>query len=204
MLRSPTIAGIIVAAGIGQRLKMGPKAFVKINGQTLLNRAINTLKGAGVSEIIAVLPPNEVGPNSVAWTNNMKPDSGPLGSVLAGVKELRGTDSHAFIYPVDHALVPVESLIALTTALQSTVPRDAAFLSPTWNDRAGHPIVLVPRTIHLLRQYLIQPEDTLRTVLNAIGRPYPVPVSSEGILHNINTRADFDRAEQQLRASSSQ
>ena len=199
MSDSQNIAGIILAAGIGQRLEMGPKAFVEINGETLLNRAIKTLRGAGVSDIIAVLPPSKLGPNAVKWTNNMRPESGPLGSVLAGIKKLEGTAPLTFVYPVDHALVQIESLVTLITTARSKLPDDASFLSPTWRDKAGHPILLLPKTIQLLRDYALQPGDTLRTALNAIGPPYSVPVLSEGILHNINNRGDFDRAEKQLR-----
>jgi choline kinase/phosphatidylglycerophosphate synthase len=48
-------AGVILAAGSGLRLEGGPKPLVQVGGITLLERAVLTLRQAGVKRIIVVI-----------------------------------------------------------------------------------------------------------------------------------------------------
>jgi 2-C-methyl-D-erythritol 4-phosphate cytidylyltransferase len=48
------VTALIPAAGSGERLGMGPKAFVKLAGKSLLERAISSF--AGMNEVIVALP----------------------------------------------------------------------------------------------------------------------------------------------------
>lgn len=50
------IQGLIQAAGSGDRLGLGPKAFVVLGGQTLLERAVDFLLSCTDSVIVAVPP----------------------------------------------------------------------------------------------------------------------------------------------------
>ncbi len=50
------IQGLIQAAGNGERLGLGPKAFVMLGGQTLLERAVTLLLDCTDSVIVAVPP----------------------------------------------------------------------------------------------------------------------------------------------------
>ena len=50
------VAALIPAAGEGLRLGRGPKALVKVSGETLLNRAIKAFAGL-VDEVIVAAPP---------------------------------------------------------------------------------------------------------------------------------------------------
>jgi 2-C-methyl-D-erythritol 4-phosphate cytidylyltransferase len=50
----PRVTALIPAAGSGERLGMGPKAFVQLAGKSLLERAI--LSFANVDEVIVALP----------------------------------------------------------------------------------------------------------------------------------------------------
>jgi 2-C-methyl-D-erythritol 4-phosphate cytidylyltransferase len=50
----PRVTALIPAAGSGERLGMGPKAFVKLAGKSLLERAISSF--ANVDEVIVALP----------------------------------------------------------------------------------------------------------------------------------------------------
>ena len=55
-----TVSALIPAAGTGERLGMGPKAFVRIGGKTLLERAIGSFQGL-VDEVIVALPESHIG-----------------------------------------------------------------------------------------------------------------------------------------------
>lgn len=49
-----SVAGIVLAAGAGRRFG-GPKALVRLGGQTLLERAVGVLRNGGCAPVIAVL-----------------------------------------------------------------------------------------------------------------------------------------------------
>jgi 2-C-methyl-D-erythritol 4-phosphate cytidylyltransferase len=52
--KQPRVTALIPAAGSGERLGMGPKAFVQLAGKTLLERAISSF--VNVDEVIVALP----------------------------------------------------------------------------------------------------------------------------------------------------
>ena len=49
------VTALIAAAGSGERLGLGPKAFVRVGGRTLLELTVTALRGA-VSEIVVAVP----------------------------------------------------------------------------------------------------------------------------------------------------
>lgn len=53
----PPLAATILAAGLGQRLGGRPKAALQIDGTSLLERLVSTLRGAGVDAISVVIGP---------------------------------------------------------------------------------------------------------------------------------------------------
>lgn len=54
-----TIQGLIQAAGSGTRLGLGPKAFVELDGATLLERAVHLLEDV-VDSVIVAVPASDV------------------------------------------------------------------------------------------------------------------------------------------------
>lgn len=53
------VAALVAAAGEGQRLGLGPKAFVEIGGTTLLEAAVTAFEGH-VDEIVIAVPPGSL------------------------------------------------------------------------------------------------------------------------------------------------
>lgn len=49
------VLAVVPAAGMGTRLGLGPKAFVRLDGETLLARAVAGLDAAGVDEIVVAV-----------------------------------------------------------------------------------------------------------------------------------------------------
>ncbi|MET1232448.1 MAG: phosphocholine cytidylyltransferase family protein [Candidatus Limnocylindrales bacterium] len=53
-----TVPAVILAAGLGKRLASqtngGPKALLELQGRSLLDRALNALRGAGFKEVVVV------------------------------------------------------------------------------------------------------------------------------------------------------
>ena len=81
---APLTAGLLLAAGQGRRLGRGPKAFVQLGGETLLERAVARLRRVGVDAVVAGLPPG--------------PDPVPLPADLIGQVNR--------VEPVDDELIP--------------------------------------------------------------------------------------------------
>lgn len=57
--RAHDTAGLVLAAGQGERLGLGPKAFLKIGGQSLLRRTVGMLRGC-VGRILVGVPTDQV------------------------------------------------------------------------------------------------------------------------------------------------
>lgn len=56
----PRVAALIPAAGTGERLGRGPKAFVEVGGRTLLERAVGSFVGR-VDEVVVAVSPDMCG-----------------------------------------------------------------------------------------------------------------------------------------------
>lgn len=68
-IKNFSVAGLIPAGGVGERLGLGPKAFLEINGKSLLKIVVSNLSGI-VDRILIGVPPdcikrakNEIGDN---------------------------------------------------------------------------------------------------------------------------------------------
>lgn len=135
-----TAGCIVVAAGRGERLGAGPKAFVCLEGRTLLDWACAAARAAGIEQIVVVLPavlsdveasrvPADV-VRAVGGTTRQQ-------SVAAGLAALPDEADVVLVHDAARALVPPSVFTAVVDAV-----------------RGGHPAVVpgVPLT------------DTLRLV----------------------------------------
>jgi len=194
---------VILAAGRGRRLGRGPKAFVRLDGTSLVARAVALCRAAGipVERTVMVLPPGadgspelaravtELGSPAPGITINPDPDgSGPLGSLVAGLRSMPDGPGAILAHPVDHPWVSREDVIALLAA--GTRPGAAATV-PTWEGRGGHPILLHPPGIAAVRAVSNPGATTLRDVLDAAGGRHRVAAATDGVLRNLNTAADL-------------
>lgn len=194
------VAGVILAAGRGERLGLGPKAFLEIDGETLLVRAVGLLTRCGFRAIVAVLPPGAAPPllePHVLPVNNPRPEAGPLSSVLLALAALdsRGVAVGALlIHHVDHPWVTDADVRSLLDAASrhTAAPSPIARIVPTWESRPGHPIVVLPPGVAAIRAVTEPAATTLREVLAGAGGVRPVPARGPGVLRNVNTLEDLE------------
>ncbi len=185
--------GLVLAAGQGRRLGRGPKAFVTLDGETLLERAVARLRRIGVSTIVAVLPP---GPDPVTLpaglivVRNPHPETGPLGSACLGVAALPEACRCALLYPVDHHAVTDADVSQVLTAIEGA-PRSAARIVPRFEGRGGHPVALLPSALIGLRAVIDPAATTLRDVLSEAGSIVHVDGVGAGVQQNLNLAADL-------------
>jgi nicotine blue oxidoreductase len=81
------IAGLVLAAGAGQRLGR-PKAEVMLGGVRLLDRAVQTLRAGGCSEVLAVVRSDDVTAEGARMVVNPVADEGMGTSLKAGLAAL--------------------------------------------------------------------------------------------------------------------
>ena len=187
------MAGIILAAGMGRRLGLGPKAFVSFQGASLLEQAVARLRRCGVAPIVAVLPPGpdpiDV-PDDLIVVRNADAASGPLGSASLGARALPSTLQGALLYPVDHYAVSDQDLRCVL-AMHPHVAPDESRIVPYWQGRGGHPVLLMNRALKALREVVDPSTLILRDVLDASGAICRVEAASGGVRCNLNTSDDW-------------
>ena len=188
------------------------KAFVEFNGQTLLARAVDTLKAAGLSVSVAgaradAPPQLDFYPPVIADT---VPDSGPLAGICAA---LRSTSlRYAVFLSVDMPLLP-PSLI--TCMLHHARTTDAAITLPSISAFAQtFPVVIRRETLPVLDRELaaghLGCHAAFRTAAAAAKEslsvlPVEILIQTGQISHpdalpavrwflNVNTPRDLERA----------
>ncbi|MBR57396.1 MAG: hypothetical protein CMH54_04980 [Myxococcales bacterium] len=188
------IYGVILAAGQGRRLGLGPKAFVTYQGQTLLERSRDVLADAGVERILAVTPPGlgaRVEGLDIPFVENPDPNSGPLESVRCALSDWNQTlPDRLVIFPVDHLAVEVDevrNLLDRAQGVQDTVSR----VIPSWNGKGGHPILLTRSGVRAVADSGESVGSTLRSVLVEAGEALYIDALGPAVLRNVNTAADL-------------
>jgi len=136
------IVAVLLAAGAGRRMG-GPKALLRIGGESFLAHGAKTLARPGVARVVAVLGHHaarvaaEAGaPPGVALTENPRYEVGMLSSILRGIDEAERLAADAvLLHPVDHPLVDPATVDRVVAALE----QGAVIAVPTHDGRRGHP-----------------------------------------------------------------
>ncbi len=136
------IVAVLLAAGAGRRMG-GPKALLRIGGESFLARAAHLLARPAVASVVAVLGHEaarvaaEAGtPAGVSLVENDRYEDGMLSSILRGLDEAERIGADAvLLHPVDHPLVDPATVDRVAAALES----GAVIAVPAHADRRGHP-----------------------------------------------------------------
>jgi CTP:molybdopterin cytidylyltransferase MocA len=183
------IAGVILAGGFGERWG-GPKAWAKLpEGRTFLEAARDTLRGAGVSPVVATLPPGDSAPapEQLSAVRLPAPDMEMFDSLRVGLERVLecGHWQRVVVLPVDHPLVRPRTVAALC-AVEARASR------PRYRGKHGHPVCFD----RSLAEGLVSGElegPTLREVLYAAD-VLSVDVADPGVVANCNSPEALDRA----------
>ena len=182
------IVGIVLAAGRSSRAA-SVKALAKMEGESLVRRAVRRLRDAGVDEVVvAIGPPHGLriateleGRAHLAW--NAEPERGMLSSLQTALDHpAAGAAAASLILPVDHPRVRAETVRALVDVWRSS---GAERVRPTHDGRPGHPLLVAGDALALLRQ--ASPEGSPRVLLHGWPSSAEVPVEDEGILDDLDT-----------------
>ena len=182
------VGALILAAGLGRRIGMGPKALLMDDGMTFLERAVHTCRDGGVKPIRIVVRSGTptlqrlAGSLGDAVVTNMDPERGMFSTVQCGFKDVDLEGMKGFVvYPVDHPRVRATTVADIA----SEMVKDG-WIVPRFEGRPGHPIGIGAEIIRLLPD--LPDWLTLREALeHAKAKRIHVNVMDSGILENVNT-----------------
>lgn len=156
----------------------GPKALVRVGGQTLLERHLARLHEAGCVDLAAVVRTADA-PAARAATGHLPfaialvaaDTASQAASLVAALRRLRLAPGDALVVtPVDLLPPRAETLLALAAALDvpsAGAPEPPLAVTPTHRGRGGHPAVV--RAV-VLAPYLRGETPPLRDVLSELAR----------------------------------
>lgn len=197
---SPSVAGLVLAAGASTRMRRA-KAALEVDGAPMLARVLRALKAGGTSACwVVVGPPHDTVATPIATNEgatvvrNPDPSRGMLSSLRAGLAELEDrTDVAAVaVALVDHPHLrgaTVRSVIDAFVRSGATVVRP--WVATPTGRRHGHPYVLA-RAAWPTVIALGDVDGGMRTVLASLADSTEhVEVTDDAILEDVDTPEDL-------------
>lgn len=191
------LAVVVLAAGEGRRLGLGPKAHVPLGDESFLAHIVRGCREAGLDRLWVVGSALDTtmaaacSALSVELLLNPQPERGMSSSVQLGLRAAqREGPRGVVVFPVDLPLVSARTLTSLIAALH-----DDACVRPLHAGRHGHPIVL--GTNLAAKLVAVDASIPLRDALDAVGAlMIDVPCDDPATLDDVNTPADLGRLQQ--------
>ena len=187
--------GIVTAAGSAERFG-GRKLLTPIDGEPLLDRTIGSLLDGGVDEIIVVVPKGSIelerDVNSfldarVRPIENPDPSRGMFSSIQEAAAEADG--DAMVVMPGDMPFVRPETV----TTLLAAYARKAAIVSPRFNGKRGHPVVLPASLRDEIRA--ADPHVTLHEIIKKHqNERMDVDVEDRGVVRDVDRPEDLVEA----------
>lgn len=145
VVTAPRIAGIVLAAGQSRRMGSVNKLLVEVDGDTMVNRAVNNARAAGLDPLIVVTGHERdevraaLSREPVRFVHNPLYADGLSTSLAAGVRELPQTADAVVVCLADMPLLTPRVIQKLTSAFDPLEGR--AICVPTWQGKRGNPIL---------------------------------------------------------------
>ena len=196
------MAAIVLAAGVSKRMGKDNKLLLTFDGQSFLQRAIVSLCGAGVAEVVVVLGyeceqvqqqlvelPSICEVTNVRSVVNPVYANGQVTSVNCGLENLTGEKEGVFICLGDQPLITAAHIEELAKAFES---REAAkqVIVPVYKGQRGNPVVIS----ELARQQVLAGQSRLGCRRFIDGNPHLVtmlPVNHRAYTTDIDTPEEF-------------
>lgn len=134
---TPRVVAIVPAAGRGVRMG-ADKALLDLAGVPALARVVQTCRDAGVDDVLVVRRDGaDALPAGLAVQAVVVPSGGEMADSLRAAERAlpHGVDV-VVVFPVDHALVAADTVLALVAAVRM----GAGVALPLFRGRPGHPV----------------------------------------------------------------
>lgn len=134
----PVLAGLVLAAGRASRMG-GDKRLMRVEGRSMLDRAIEAAVTGGLSPVVVVTGPGTQPalPAGVIQVVNPDPGRGMASSLAAGVAALPGVVDGVVVLLADMPRVGGAHVRALAAAF-----RPEGICVPVFDGRRGNPVLL--------------------------------------------------------------
>lgn len=194
------IAGIVLAAGASERMGRC-KALLRIGKRPAVEVVLGALSGAGLSPVAVVvgrhadeiLSEADLGDAEIVdhpgWA------AGRTSSIQAGLRALPDDCRAVVLALVDMPYVKSSTVEALVDTFHA-LPNSQAVI-PIHRNRRGHPILLARSLFAKIDA--LGPDEPLRNLLRD-ARAVEVPVDDPGVLVDLDTPEDLDRASRTARS----
>lgn len=179
-------ACIVLAAGAGTRFG-GPKALAELRpGERFLDIVVRTAVDAEADPVVAVVQRGIAVP-APARRVEADPSAEQVASLRRGLAQLANAAvAGALVWPVDHPFVSLPTSLAIVDAYKRS---GTPIIVPAYGGRRGHPVFFARETWPDL---MTVAEGGARAVVRAMGgRVHEIDVEDDGVLRDIDTRADL-------------
>ena len=183
------IAAVVLTGGKSERMGR-PKALLRFQGRTFLERILGTVTEAGIAQAVVVVGHHREEIHQalpdLPLIYNPDYNDGMSTSVKAGLKALPGGLQGAGIFLVDHPRID-----AVTIRLLAARTRPGGIALPIHEGRRGHPVFFAAELFEEILS--LGPDQGLNIVVRRDpGRVIEVPVPNPGVLQDIDTPEQFE------------
>jgi len=188
---------VLLAAGASRRFGEDNKLLAHIDGRTLLERIVNALTIAGISDIVVVTGHDRAAVEAalrgrpVRFVHNASWESGMGSSIAAGVAGLDADVVGCFIVPGDVGLLPPRLVSDLVTAFGQR-KHDCIVYPTTATGEQRNP-VLWPRR-HFGALLALPPDKGAKALLQLVTSECVPVLAEDAAMSDIDTPADLEAA----------
>jgi molybdenum cofactor cytidylyltransferase len=193
--RDASFAGVVPSAGASVRMG-SPKALLRVEGESFLERTARTLRGGGCDPVFVVVAlgdaaaEQEAARSGARVLTNPDPGEGPITSLRLALAELDPGAAGLVYLPVDHPLVRPETVATLLDAAGASA---APLTLPVHGGERGHPAVFGAALFGELSDPAL--EGGARTVTHRhLDEALLVEVDDPGVLTDIDTPEIYEAA----------
>jgi len=187
-----SFAVVIPAAGMSERMG-SPKALLGWSpGLSFIEKIVKTYSDAGFHRIVCTLNPQTITLcqslehcKPAQLLLNPYPDRGRLFSLQLGLETVKDSP-FCFVQNIDNPFVTAETIRHLMNECDPD-----AWISPEFQGKGGHPVVLPKALIHRILENM-DPAKTLHDLLLDFPKN-TVAVPDASVLININTPTDYGK-----------
>ncbi len=190
------IAGIILAGGQNSRMGGRNKAFLQVDGETVLTRSLRVLRSCFRQVVVVANDPDRYAGFDVEVTADELPQLGPLGGLHAGLGRIDAP--YAFVTACDMPFLRAEAIRFMVSRLRESDEVDAVV--PRW-DGDIEPLHALYAT-RLRGEIAVAVEEgarSMRDFLPRIRTDYVPQATMEGVtgaeesFRNVNTPEEAAR-----------
>jgi CTP:molybdopterin cytidylyltransferase MocA len=174
-----------------------PKALLRVEGTTFLERTIQVLAEGGCDPVVAVVPAGDAGKGLLTLAEragargivNPDPEAEQIDSLRHGLHALDPAVRGAAVLPVDHPRVGAATVAALLAAFRES---GAPLVRPVHGERPGHPVLFAREVWGELEAPDL--ESGARDIVHRHhDEIHEVMVDDPGIAIDVNTREEYGR-----------